>query len=64
MLLFSQESVVSWIPPNPQLEAGMAVRLSVQDAHFSEGGGGGGVAGDDMAQKDRRNLSPHSQTST
>lgn len=42
MLLFSQESVVSWILPNPRLEAGMAVRLSVQDAHFSEGSGGGG----------------------
>lgn len=40
MLLFSQEPVVSWILPNPRLEAGMAVRLSVQDAHF-EGGWGG-----------------------
>lgn len=40
MLLFSQEPVVSWILPNPRLEAGTAARLSVQDAHFSEEGGG------------------------
>lgn len=38
MLPFFQESVVSWIPPNPWLEAALAVRLPVQDEHFSSRG--------------------------
>lgn len=35
MLLCCQESVVSWILPNPWLEAALAVRLAVQDEHFN-----------------------------
>lgn len=38
MQLFCQEFVVSWILPNPWLEEALAVRLSVQDAHFSSRG--------------------------
>lgn len=38
MVLFCQESVVSWILPNPWLEAALAARLPVQDAHFSSRG--------------------------